>query len=166
MRSSSEKVRVVQVSKRALLQYCPTSNAKRKEKKIERVKYYKTAKNISAYGSKNPNKYQIATFPRFEEQHLLFSSFFLPPTLFFSLFLFVFLTTKKNIYNFKSHKNVKQTDKTEIQCGLSTKGAVYPFCAAWTCMFPKSSSSSSVRFRLPVRTNGRLLTGPFQESWN
>lgn len=26
----------------------------------------------------------------------------------------------------------------------------YPFCAAVTCILPKSSSSSSVRFRLPV----------------
>lgn len=119
MRSSSEKKRkkrrVVQVSKRALLQYCPNCKCK---KVLNIIKLQKT---ISAYGSKKnkkpqnnnqkkpPNKY-CSIVPRLEERPL-------PPHPPF----FLYKKKKKlhNIYNFKSHKNVKQTKI--IQCSQALK---------------------------------------------
>lgn len=112
--------------KSALLQYCPAANAKC-------FKYYKTAKKFSAYSSKNEQKkkmYQI--FPN-SKSHKEQS---LPPN----------PPPCTNIYIFNTNKNVKRN----VRCAKARFSKAYPFCAAVTCIPPKSSSSSSVRFRLPV----------------
>jgi len=84
---------------------------------------------ISVHTAQNEKNYQpIPSSKGHEEQSL-------PPIL------------CTNIYIFNPNKNVKR----KVHCGKALFSKVYPFCAAVTCILPKSSSSSSVRFRLPVR---------------
>lgn len=119
----------------ALLQYCPAANAKC-------FKYYKTAKNLpSVHSAQEKKNYQICSIP--SELHVPdMSATPIPPRS-------LPLRKSSNIYIFNPIKNVKQ-QKKRVHCATQLNiSKAHPFCAAVTCIVPKSSSSSRLRLRLP-----------------
>lgn len=89
--------------------------------------------NISVHIAQKEKKYQIFPSSKGHEEQSL------PPN------------PCTNIYIFNPNKNVK---RKALWLSTFLKSKAYPFCAAVTCILPKSSSSSSVRFRLPVGKDG------------
>lgn len=122
MRSSSENKSSFKYQKSiiAILSHCKCKNV---------LNIIKLQKHQCIRLKKPLNEYQV--FPATRNASPSHFPTIQPLPLFFYFYFLQKQKTDHNIYNFKSHKNVKQTNKKkEIPIQLSAKVRAYPFCAA------------------------------------